>query len=299
MAQLEDRLRDHLVARGFMESRTVPFAPDRDGDVALLLPLSAEESRLRRELLPSLLRRVEHNWARGADDVRLFEIGTGFGAAATTGELPAETRRVALALGGRRAPAHWTGGADAFDVWDLKGVLEELVGMAVAPGARVRPARAAHPLFMAEQFELVDASDTIVGHGGRVRPDALDTPARIATPMWAAELRITLAGVGDGSPTYTPIPAHPAIERDLALLEQGGTSASTIEATIRAAAGELLEDVRPFDVFRGGTLPAAARSIAFRLRFRAAGRTLTDEEVDRSVQKVLRALKEEHGIERR
>src|SRR5688500_13622033 len=145
MAQLEDRLRDRLVARGFMESRTVPFAPERDGDIALLLPLSAEESSLRRELLPSLLRRVEHNWARGADDVRLFEIGTGFAAVTTAGELPAETRRVAVALGGRRAPAHWTGSADAFDVWDLKGVLEELVGMAVAPGASVRPARAPHP----------------------------------------------------------------------------------------------------------------------------------------------------------
>ncbi|HEX6589872.1 MAG TPA: phenylalanine--tRNA ligase subunit beta [Longimicrobiales bacterium] len=299
MAQIEDRLRDRLVARGFLESRTVPFAPERDGDVALLLPLSAEESRLRRSLLPSLLRRVEYNWARGADDVRLFEIGTGFTAASTEGEgaLPTETRRVALALGGRRAPAHWTGAAGALDVWDLKGLLEEIAVAIAGPGTTVRVAQSADVVYDDEQFELVDARGAVVGRAGRVRAAAVDRPARIATPLWAAELLIVPAA--GGMITYAPIPVHPAIERDLALLEQGGTSAAAIEATIRKAAGELLEDVQPFDVFRGGTLAAGARSIAFRLRFRAPGRTLTDEEVDRSVQKVLRALKEEHGIERR
>lgn len=315
-ARLEDRLRDRLVARGLLESRTVPFAPERDGDVALLLPLSAEESRLRRALLPSLLRRVEHNWARGADDIRLFEIGTGFAAAPTQDELPTETRRLAVAIGGGRVPAHWSGSQEMFDVWDLKGLLEEIVQTAAGgAGSRVRPARVADPLWAEETFELLDAAGTVIGYAGRVRPTAIDTPARISTPLWAAELRLaagapTTAGetpatqAAAGEPalphvTYAPIPAHPAVDRDLALLDQSGTSAGVIERTIRTVAGELLEDVHPFDVFRGGSLPAGARSIAFRLRFRAPGRTLTDDEVDRSVQKVLRALKEEHGIERR
>jgi phenylalanyl-tRNA synthetase beta chain len=315
LARLEDTLRDRLVARGLLESRTVPFAPERDGDVALALPLSAEESRLRRALLPSLLRRVEHNWARGEDDIRLFEIGTGFAAPDGDGE-PVETRRLALALGGRRAPAHWSGGADAFDVWDLKGVLEELAGAIGGPHARVQPVtpgRGGEPgVFGAEQLELVGRRGVVLGRGGRVRREAVDTPARIGTPLWAAEL-VLQAPVPVAGPemlgvvvdlvtpvvAYTPIPGHPAVERDLALLERGGASAADIDATIRKAAGELLESVAPFDVFRGAGLPEGSRSIAFRLRFRAPGRTLTDEEVDRSVERVLRALKEEHGIERR
>jgi phenylalanyl-tRNA synthetase beta chain len=116
-------------------------------------------------------------------------------------------------------------------------------------------------------------------------------------PLWGAELLIE--ALPSEALLYAPIPVHPASERDLALLELGNTSAATIESTIRKTAGELLETVQPFDVFRGGSLPAGARSIAFRLRFRAPGRTLTDEEVDRAVAKVLTALKEEHGIERR
>jgi phenylalanyl-tRNA synthetase beta chain len=275
----------------------VPFAPDTDGEVGLALPLSAEESRLRRALLPTLMRRVEYNWARGVDDVRLFEIGTGFAASASGAE-PTETRRLALAMGGLRAPRHWTGAGEAMDVWDLKGLLDELASMLGGAGAGVRPAGGGGVAPLGpDSFEVVDAAGSVIGWGGRVADGAVDTPARIAAPLWAAEL---LLDARSAEPLlYAPIPVHPAIERDLALLERGGVSAATIEATIRNAAGELLETVQPFDVFRGGSLDAGSRSIAFRLRFRAAGRTLTDEEVDRSVERVLRALKEEHGIERR
>ena len=295
LTRLEDRLRDRLVARGFLESRTVPFAPDAHGDVALALPLSAEESRLRRALLPTLLRRVEYNWARGVDDLRLFEIGTGF-AAAAPGVEPAETRRIAFALTGRRSPAHWSGGADAFDLWDLKSLLEDVAPM--LGGVEVRAATGGVPTFLGpEVFEVVDGAGRVIGFGGRVHGAAVDTPARIAAPLWGAELLVSEPGADDV--VYTPIPVHPAVERDLALLERGGVSAAAIAATIRKSAGELLESVEPFDIFRGGSLAAGSRSIAFRLRFRAPGRTLTDEEVDRAVGKVLGALKEEHGIERR
>jgi phenylalanyl-tRNA synthetase beta chain len=74
----ERRLRELFRGMGFLESRTVGFAPAAEGRVALLNPLSAEESHLRDALVPGLLRRVEHNWARGTRDVRLFEIGTVF-----------------------------------------------------------------------------------------------------------------------------------------------------------------------------------------------------------------------------
>ncbi|HUF12125.1 MAG TPA: phenylalanine--tRNA ligase subunit beta [Longimicrobiales bacterium] len=321
MARLEDRLRERLVARGFLESRTMPFVPAPDGDVALLLPLSAEESRLRRALLPSLMRRVEHNWARGVDDLRLFEIGTGFGppparatggadvsggsdAADSSGARPSETRRLAFIMTGGRRPGHWSGVAEAFDVWDLKGALEELAPALGGAGTSVRPGDAdtatdnrSLRYLGPEMLEVVDAEGRVIGHAGRIRDDAIDVPARVVVPTWAAEIVLAVRPARDLA--YAPLPTHPAVERDLALLVPAAVPAGVVERSIRGAAGELLDAVAPFDVFRGAGLPAGSRSVAFRLRFRAPGRTLTDEEVDRAVERVLRALKEEHDIERR
>jgi phenylalanyl-tRNA synthetase beta chain len=100
LARLEDRLRDLLVGHGFLEAGTAAFAPEAEGDVALVNPLSAAESRLRRDLLPGLLHRLEYNFARGARHVRLFEIGTVFGRPGVEGELPREATRIAAVFTG-------------------------------------------------------------------------------------------------------------------------------------------------------------------------------------------------------
>jgi phenylalanyl-tRNA synthetase beta chain len=98
---------------------------------------------------------------------------------------------------------------------------------------------------------------------------------------------------------YAPLPQHPAIERDLALLVPDALSAGVVETTIRDAAGGWLESVSIFDVYTGKGVPDGMRSIGYRLLFRASDRTLTDEQVDAQIERVLRRLKEEHGIERR
>ena len=132
--QLEDRLRALLVADGISEAQTPALGPASDGDVELLNPMSAEESRLRRDRLPGLLRHVERNMARGVRDVRLFELGTAF--APVPDAAPAESARVAAVLTGRRAPLQWSAGGEPFDVYDIARVLE-LVGAEAFPGARL------------------------------------------------------------------------------------------------------------------------------------------------------------------
>jgi phenylalanyl-tRNA synthetase beta chain len=76
-------------------------------------------------------------------------------------------------------------------------------------------------------------------------------------------------------------------------------ASEVIEKSVRAAGGELLESVEPFDLYRGKGIPEGTRSIAYRLRFRASDRTLTDAEADAAVKRILSKLKEEHGVERR
>jgi phenylalanyl-tRNA synthetase beta chain len=91
----------------------------------------------------------------------------------------------------------------------------------------------------------------------------------------------------------------PAIEQDLALLVPVAVSARQVEELIRATGGKLLEEVAPFDLYRGKGIPDGFRSLAYRLRFRAQDRTLTDAEAAAAVQRILKRLKDEFGIERR
>ncbi|MGH7501553.1 MAG: phenylalanine--tRNA ligase subunit beta [Longimicrobiales bacterium] len=294
MAVLEDRLRTQFVAHGFLEARSYPFVRDADGDVALLLPLSAAEGRLRRSLLAGLLRRLEGNYNRGARDVRLFEIGTVF--APGSEALPREETRVAVLMTGARRPAHWSGPSSTFDLWDLRGLVET-VGVVV--GAHVGVGTTGAPFVEGDSFLLTgNGSSAPIGAGGRVRADALDAPAW-AEPVFAFEFTIDAAMAAPVPSGFRELPAQPPVDRDLALLARNDVSAGVLEDGIRAAAGALLESVLPFDVYTGEGVPPGSRSIAFRLRFRGQDRTLTDAEVDDAVARILGRLREEHDVERR
>ncbi|HEX2092302.1 MAG TPA: phenylalanine--tRNA ligase subunit beta [Longimicrobiaceae bacterium] len=290
----ERRLRDFFVRRGFLEARTTGFAPAAEGRVPVLNPLSAEEGSLRDAVLPGLLRRLEHNWAHGVRDVRLFEIGTVF-APAPDGGVPPEETRVGAVFTGARRPPHWSGDAGAWEVWDLKGMLEELAeelggGLEIAA-----PGIVPGGIVPGEAFRLrVDGTE--VGGGGRVAPAAVDAPAW-AGEVWALEMRV-LVRAGEAA-AYRPLPEHPASDRDLALLTPNAVTAAEVEAVIRESAGPLLESVYPFDLYAGKGIPEGTRSVAWRLRFRGADRTLTDAEVDASVDRVLGALGERLGVRRR
>jgi phenylalanyl-tRNA synthetase beta chain len=293
----------------------MPLVGAEHGDVPLLLPLASTESHLRRALLPGLTKRLESNFSRGARDVRLFEIGTAF-AEAADGGVPVETTRLAVLFTGARDPHHWTGESSPCDIWDLRGLLEEL---AAVLGGQVEPGEAqdAAGLIGMEPGTILrvrsgDARTTgsgdagtagfgdarTAGVGGRISERAIDAPAW-AAPVWAAEAILTAEMVGPQEIRVRPLPAHPGVERDIALLVPASVTAGDIDATIRAAAGDLLESLAPFDVYEGPGLAQGQRSVAFRLRFRASDRTLTMEEVDARMTRILERLGSEHDVEQR
>jgi phenylalanyl-tRNA synthetase beta chain len=291
--QLEDRLRTHLVGAGLLEARTPAFAPESEGDVPLLLPLSAAEGRLRRALVPGLLHRADYNFTRGQRHIRLFEIGTAF-AAGAAGAAPGETRRLALVLSGARRPPHWSGPVEPLDLWDLKTLLAELageLGLGLEPGtpdvAWLEPESA---------FLLRQPDGYVAGWGGAVRGAAVDAPAW-AERVFACE--VVLVAAARKRHQVQPLPSHPVIERDLALLVPEDISAEEVAQAVRSAAGPLLEATEPFDLYRGPGVPPGIRSLALRLRFRADDRTLTDAEADAATARVLKRLKDSHDIDRR
>jgi phenylalanyl-tRNA synthetase beta chain len=298
MAHLEDRLRTFMVGHGLAEARLAAFVPDADGDVAPLNPLSSAEGRLRRALLPGLIRRVEANFAHGIRSVRLFEIGTVFLPGDSPAEPPREETRIAFVISGATRPIHWSGKQQPYDLWDLKGLLDGLIhslasGLAIEPGVTERT-----PLLESSAYRVVDDAGVGIGWAGEVEAAALDAPAW-ADPLFAGEVVLRTAFALVESPRFQPLPAYPAIERDIALLIADEVPAAAVESAIRAAGGALLEEVITFDLFRGAGIPGGSRSIAYRLRFRAPNRTLADRDADKSVTRVLARLKEELGVERR
>ena len=295
--RLHDRLRTTLVGRGFLEAHTTAFAPADEGYVEVLNPVSAEESRLRRTMLFGLLHAVERNFARGARDIRLFDMGSVFGDGGSGG-LPREMNRLAVAITGRRRPRHWSAEDRAWDEWELRGLAGELLSVVLPGEHSVEPGTFDATFFeQGCEFRFRAADGSVVGGAGKVRADRVNAPVW-AGPVWGLELVL-----GDGArrpdPVFRAPPAYPAVERDLALLIPDALPARQVLDFLKGRGGGNLAGVSVFDLFRGGDVPDGHRSVGFRLRFQSGRRTLTDAAVDRAVRRLVQRLKEELGVEPR
>ena len=298
--RLEDAIRAALVAEGLSEAQTPALAPPEHGDVPLRNPMTREESFLRRDRLSGLLGHLERNLARGVRDVRLFEIGAAFRAAAGEGAAPRESARVTVAMTGRTAPLHWSGIAEAFDLFDAARVLE-LIGHEAYDRVRLLPAPigSAPPAYLPDRcLALVVGEGDPVGWGGEIDPAALDLP-RWAGVVVGAEVELPESPSLRPAVAVREVPAHPASERDFAFAFPADMPAGAVIDAARQAAGELLEALEVFDLYQGGDLPDGTRSLAIRLRFRSLERTLTEREVREACRRVLGRVKEETGVEPR
>ena len=292
------RLRRQLAGAGsgLLEARTLPLgAPDDPAAIAVKNPLSAGETHLRSRLLPGLVRRVEHNWRQGERDVRLFEVGTVFrpGSGALKdmerGAAPDEQVWLGIVLTGGRRPPHWSEGAKVpeLDIWDLKQHFELAVGVA-APGCTVRP--------LADEVGWVAVRGAdVVGWAGPLEADA----PKWGAPLFGLEVRIAVAPPPVAR--YRPLPAQPAVQRDLSLVVPAGVTAAGMDAVLRRVGDVLLERLDVLDEYRGrgGGLPAGTRGVTWRCTFRDPARTLTEQEVDALLGRMLSALEGELDVRRR
>ena len=296
--RLEDQLRIVLAQEGLLEATNPAFASEYEGNVEIENPISLEESYLRSSLLPGLLRNVEYNFARGSRDIRLFEIGTVFDRT-DAGEPPQETLHVAVALTGRQRPTHWSEDDNLVDLWDLKGIL----GATVAGSGWGETSVAIEPKdgnFFEGSMKLsvVNEDGLVIGSAGKVAGHRVDAPAW-AGEVWGMELQLPQHPKTERTPTFRPLPQFPGVDRDLALIVPQDMAAVVVIKEIRRVGGDLLDDVTIFDLYRGEGVGNGDRSLAFHLRFQAWDRTLTDKEIDRVVDRIVRTLQEELGVQQR
>jgi len=297
-----------LTARGFFEARGLPMVSEaiaRDDHVALMHPLSATEAVLRTDLVPPLIERLEHNFARGHRSVRLFEIGTVFRrdpqseSGGKGRESYLEEIRVGLVFTGQRQPEHWSSvGVDA-DFWDLRGLVEQLADLLPDVELRIGKPETDQPGFgfgrwLGEDRIAMFLGETLVGAAGPVPSGVVDGPPW-AGEVFAAEFALSAVGIGDAR-QYEGLPTYPSSSRDLALWLPESVSAASVEQVIGDAGSAELVLVRPFDVYEADDVADGRRSIAWRLVFRATDRTLTDAEIEASVASIVRKLREDLDV---
>jgi phenylalanyl-tRNA synthetase beta chain len=312
------RVRERLVSIGLLETRPMPFVRGAaEGFVRVANPLAENEAYLRRELLDTLSRRAEYNFAQMRRDIRIFEIGSVF--FPTSDALPAEELHAAVLVTGARHPAHWTEQhAPDVDEWDAKGLASEIAAAAF-PDAAIDLQVAEGPDAAGGLLWRLHVDDT---ERGSIRQLTLDAPVwagkvyGVELSLLAIESRPVAArgarrhagerqGAGAGarvttrSVRYRPLPTTPAADFDIALLVPHDLAAARVEEVIRRASGELLERLELFDEYRGEGLPAGLRSLAWRLTFRHPERTLRDKEIAGRRQKLLRTLEGELGVRQR
>ena len=294
-----EKIKDLMISQGFYEACTYSFESPRQQDKLLLdpdhplraavqiqNPLGEDYSIMRTSMLPSLLQVASTNWNRSVESASVFEIACVYRPKSLPmTELPEEIRHLTA--------FSYKSGEDvkgqAF--FALKGVADELfrhLGLSDIRYQAIGNCPWLHP----GQAAKIWFGQQLIGQIGVIHPDVAENFA--AAPQTVI-LDIELVPVIDAASDkrqYKPLPRYPAVTRDLALLAAVSVPADQLTQTIRDAAGSNLEQIRLFDVYQGPQVPAGMKSVAYSLVFRSGERTLSDEDVQPVMQKILKHLKE-------
>ena len=284
--KFEKKIVDIMVAQGFYETMTFSFISPKSyeklsfcdckkSSVVLTNPLGEDTSVMRTSMLPSMMNVVSTNVASRNLSARLFEIGRVF--TPTDERLPFEEDVVGLCAYG----------ADE-DFYTVKGVIEELLSSLVidARFVPVHDNKTYHPGRCAD----IVCGDTVIGTFGELHPSAAEKFG-VSCRVYAAELYMQkmFDNMGDER-KYKPLPKYPAMTRDLSLLCDDEVTSDTIIEIIKKNA-KFLESVSVFDMYKGEQVPEGKKSLSYKMVLRKDG-TMTDEEADSSVERVLKALAE-------
>ena len=296
---LRDQIKDLLASEGIQEVINYPLVTLQQLEQVEQLdpanlpmrvtnPMSADREYLRTTLRASLLATLAANQGHGAGPFRLFEAGRVFWP--REGDLPDERETVAGVLAGLRHEPSWLEDDSLLDFYDAKGVVE-LVLNRLGVLATYEPSD--DPSFHPGRCAVIKLEDAVIGVVGEVHPVVMDRLGLESPQVAAFELYLgpILAALPDGQQQFEPLPRYPSATRDLALVMPTDVDAGQVTRLILRHRGVDRADL--FDIYAGENLAEGTKSLAFHVYFQARDRTLTNEEVNRSLDGLLRILERE------
>lgn len=289
--QFEKKLSRLLMANGCYEVQTYSFISPKYYDkiglpedsylrrsVVITNPLGEDTSVMRTTCVPSMLEVVARNYNNRNVSGRFFELGTIYLPAESADILPEERGVAVIGSYGEKE-----------DFFAMKGIILEALDKLGVYGVEFT-ANKENPTFHRGRCADISIGEKKIGEIGEIAPAVLDNYG-IGTRAYVATLDI--ADIFDArivEKKFKPTPKFPASTRDLAIICDDELPAASLEKAIRAGAGKLLEKVELFDVYKGSSIAEGKKSVAYTMTLRAADRTLTVEECDRAVNKVLKEL---------
>lgn len=301
--QLTRKVGQILRACGLNETTTFGFAAPGDLEkihmsadgrgvpVVLMNPLVAEQTEMRRSLLPGLLQSVAYNEAHGTTNVHLYEIGTLFHGRENA-SLPRETQSVAGVLTGSWTDQTWNNTVDKLRFFAGKGIVEELLEQLRVPKVRFRVAEGkGYDFLQPGRAAEVLSGGTVLGWVGEIHPEAREA-MNINQIVVAFELDLDkLIKGAHNQENYHEFSPFPAVQHDLAIVVPDEVTCEDLLQRITSAGGKLLESVRLFDVYRDPIrVGVGKKSMAFSLTYRSDDHTLTSDEVERAHGKIVTKL---------
>lgn len=290
--KFERVVNQNMLAQGMYEIMTYSFVSPKQYDkirlpkddpkrqsVVIRNPLGEDTSIMRTNAIPSMMDILSKNYNNRNGAVSLYEIGNEY--IPVEGELlPDEVPNLVLGMYG-----------DDKDFFTLKGVVENLLDTLAIREYDV-DAKSDDPTFHPGRCAVLSKDGEEFGIIGEVHP-LVCANYGINTRVYVGKFKLRkLFAMMDTQRSYVPMPKFPASTRDLALLCDDALPVMTMEKAIKAAAGKILEKIELFDVYKGSQIAEGKKSVAFNISMRASDRTLTDEEVNGAMSKILKALEE-------
>ncbi len=285
--RLTAKIKSSLVGQGYYEIQTYSFTSPKTLDminageelrktVNILNPLGEDASIMRTTAVTGMLEVLARNYNHKNKNARLFETATVYiPKSLPVTELPEEKKVLTL------------GAYGAADFFDLKGAAEELMDSLGVEGVTFSAA-APNPIYHPGKSAEIYINKKKVGIIGEVHPDVAENYGLDEAYLGELDMAALLSNAG-GDVRYKPLSRFPAVSRDIAMLVDDAVTVADIEAVIRRAGGSLLEELELFDVYKGSQIPEGKKSVAMSAVYRGE-KTLTDDEINKIMNKTVRSL---------
>jgi phenylalanyl-tRNA synthetase beta chain len=223
--------------------------------------------------------------------VRLFETGLRFIQPPNQAELDVSDVKQDMMLAGlicgSRRPENWTGAPEAVDFYDIKGDVESLLSLLGGIGQFDIKA-GTHPALHPGQTAVIERDGEVLGVVGQLHPQA-QKALDIGPDVYLFELEVAKL-IHKPIPSAVNLSKYPEVRRDIAIIVDNPVSAREIDACIQSVQVETFKYLKLFDVYQGKGIDPNRKSVALGLTFQHASRTLTDDEINGSVDQIVAAL---------